>query len=63
MMSRNNPVWLITGWSTGFGRELVLYGYPAAIEEGEDDAVRDMFEANVFGPVDMTKTVLPTIRA
>jgi NAD(P)-dependent dehydrogenase (short-subunit alcohol dehydrogenase family) len=47
-----------------FGRIDVLvnnagYGYLAAIEEGEDEAVRDMFEANVFGLVDMTKAVLP----
>ncbi|MGH8782530.1 oxidoreductase [Paraburkholderia sp.] len=128
MMNRNNPVWLITGCSTGFGRELAKlvlargwravvtardvskvedivkghedqalalpldvtnrdqiaqvvaqttarfgridalvnnagYGYLAAIEEGEDDAVRDMFETNVFGLVDMTKAVLPTMRA
>ncbi|MFL9874702.1 oxidoreductase [Paraburkholderia megapolitana] len=128
MMNRNNPVWLITGCSTGFGRELARlvlargwravvtardeskvqdivrgyedqalvlpldvtkrkqiehavaqtisrfgridalvnnagYGYLAAIEEGEDDAVREMFEANVFGLVDMTKAVLPTMRA
>ncbi|VXC70719.1 Estradiol 17-beta-dehydrogenase [Burkholderia sp. 8Y] len=128
MMNRENPVWLITGCSTGFGRELanavlergwravvtardpskvqdiikghedraiVLpldvqkrdqiakaveqsmqrfgridalvnnagYGYLAAIEEGEDDVVRDMFETNVFGLVDMTKAVLPVMRA
>ncbi|MDR5857683.1 oxidoreductase [Caballeronia sp. LZ062] len=128
MMNRENPVWLITGCSTGFGRELanavlergwravvtardpskvqdivkghedraiVLpldvqnreqianaveqsmqrfgridalvnnagYGYLAAIEEGENDAVRDMFETNVFGLIDMTKAVLPVMRA
>ncbi|MCY0389448.1 oxidoreductase [Robbsia sp. Bb-Pol-6] len=128
MMNRNNPVWLITGCSTGFGRELAKlvlargwravvtardpstlqelvaahpetalalqldvtdrkqiaqvveastkrfgqidalvnnagYGYLAAIEEGEDDAVRAMFETNVFGLVDMTKAVLPVMRA
>ena len=128
MMNRDNPVWLITGCSTGFGRELAKavlergwravvtardvskvedivkgnedraialpldvqnaeqiasvveetkrrfgridalvnnagYGYLAAIEEGEDDAVRDMFETNVFGLVDMTKAVLPVMRA
>ena len=128
MMNRDNPVWLITGCSTGFGRELVKlvlergwravvtardpsslkdlaegygdralvlqldvtdrkqiadvvaksqkhfgridalvnnagYGYLAAIEEGEDDAVRAMFETNVFGLVDMTKAVLPIMRA
>ncbi|MEB0039924.1 MULTISPECIES: oxidoreductase [unclassified Pseudomonas] len=127
MMTQDKPVWLITGCSTGFGRELAKlvlargwravvtardpstladivkghedsslalaldvtnpqqihdavsqanarfgridalvnnagYGYLAAIEEGEDDAVRAMFEANVFGLVDMTKAVLPTLR-
>jgi NAD(P)-dependent dehydrogenase (short-subunit alcohol dehydrogenase family) len=128
MMNRDNPVWLITGCSSGFGRELAKlvldrgwravvtardpstlaelieghkdralalqldvtdrkqisdvvaqsqkhfgridalvnnagYGYLAAIEEGEDDAVRAMFETNVFGLVDMTKAVLPIMRA
>ena len=127
MMNRDNPVWLITGCSTGFGRELAKlvlargwravvtardpskvsdivegygdralvlpldvtrhaqidavvaatrqtfgridtlvnnagYGYLAAIEEGEDQAVRAMFEANVFGLIDMTKAVLPSMR-
>src|ERR1022692_305531 len=126
-MNRNNPVWFITGCSTGFGRELAKlvlargwravvtardaskvvdiaaghddralilpldvtrraqidevvaqakqrfgridalvnnagYGYLAAIEEGEDEAVRAMFETNVFGLVDMTKAVLPIMR-
>lgn len=50
-----------------FGRIDVLvnnagYGYLAAIEEGEDEPVRAMFEANVFGLVDMTKAVLPGMR-
>jgi NAD(P)-dependent dehydrogenase (short-subunit alcohol dehydrogenase family) len=128
MMNRSDPVWLITGCSTGFGRELAKlvlargwravvtarkpdqvkdiadghgdralvlpldvtrpeqiadvvaqakqrfgridalvnnagYGYLAAIEEGEDAEVRSMFETNVFGLVDMTKAVLPTMRA
>jgi NAD(P)-dependent dehydrogenase (short-subunit alcohol dehydrogenase family) len=127
MMNRDNPVWLITGCSTGFGRELAKlvlargwravvtardaskvadiaeghadralvlpldvtqpaqidaavaqtkerfgridvlvnnagYGYLAAIEEGEDAAVREMFEANLFGLVDTTKAVLPVMR-
>jgi NAD(P)-dependent dehydrogenase (short-subunit alcohol dehydrogenase family) len=127
MMNRDNPVWLITGCSTGFGHELAKlvlargwravitardpsrladiaaghharalilpldvtrrtqihevvtqathrfgridalvnnagYGYLAAIEEGEDEAVRAMFETNVFGLVDMTKAVLPVMR-
>jgi NAD(P)-dependent dehydrogenase (short-subunit alcohol dehydrogenase family) len=128
MLNHDNPVWLITGCSTGFGRELTKlvlekgwravvtardpskvadiveghgdralvlpldvtqsaqidsvvketnerfgrvdvlvnnagYGYLAAIEEGEDEAVRAMFETNVFGLVDMTKAVLPIMRA
>lgn len=128
MRNQTNPVWFITGCSTGFGRELAKlvlargwravvtardisavqdlveaseeraiavsldvtnlsqidtavataitkfgaidvlvnnagYGYLAAIEEGEDDAVRAMFEVNVFGLVNMTKAVLPTMRA
>jgi NAD(P)-dependent dehydrogenase (short-subunit alcohol dehydrogenase family) len=127
LMNRDNPVWFITGCSTGFGRELAKlvlargwravvtardaskvadiaaghddralilpldvtrraqidevvaqakqrfgridalvnnagYGYLAAIEEGEDEAVRAMFETNVFGLVDMTKAVLPIMR-
>ncbi|GAC1406769.1 MAG: oxidoreductase [Burkholderiaceae bacterium] len=128
MMQQNNPVWLITGCSTGFGRELAKlvlargwravvtardaskvadiaeghgeralvlpldvtvepqikevvaqamrhfgqidvlvnnagYGYLAAIEEGEDAPVRALFETNVFGLIDMTKAVLPAMRA
>lgn len=50
-----------------FGRIDVLvnnagYGYLAAIEEGEDDAVRAMFETNFFGLVELTKAVLPGMR-
>ena len=39
------------------------YGYLAAVEEGEDEAVRKMFETNFFGLVDLTKQVLPGMRA
>ncbi|MEU7863529.1 oxidoreductase [Nonomuraea sp. NPDC049141] len=39
------------------------YGYLAAIEEGEDAQVRELFEANVFGLVSVTKAVLPGMRA
>lgn len=39
------------------------YGYLAAIEEGEDQEVRAMFETNVFGLVAMTQAVLPGMRA
>jgi NAD(P)-dependent dehydrogenase (short-subunit alcohol dehydrogenase family) len=124
-MANKEAVWLITGCSTGFGRELVRallkrgnkvvatarnpasldefagnenalvaaldvtrraqigevieqaerrfgqidvlvnnagYGYLAAVEEGEDDEVRAMFETNVFALADMTKAVLPGMR-
>lgn len=121
-------VWLITGCSTGFGRELATYvlaqgyqaavaarntedvkdiiagnednaisikldvtkpeqikdavqktkekfgridvlvnnagiGYFGAIEESEDDAVRNMFEINVFGLSKMIQETLPVMRA
>lgn len=39
------------------------YGYLAAIEEGEDERVRALFETNFFGLVDLTKAVLPGMRA
>jgi NAD(P)-dependent dehydrogenase (short-subunit alcohol dehydrogenase family) len=39
------------------------YGYMAAIEEGEDPEIRAQFEANVFGLIEMTKAVLPGMRA
>ena len=53
---------------TAFGRIDVLvnnagYGYLAAIEEGEDDEVRKLFDANVFGLADVTRAVLPGMRA
>jgi NAD(P)-dependent dehydrogenase (short-subunit alcohol dehydrogenase family) len=128
-MSRNPaPVWLVTGCSTGIGREIALaalrkgyrvvltarnpdsvedlraahpdqtiavaldvtkpeqiadvvaaadqafggidvlcnnagYGYMAAIEEGDEDAVRAMFETNFWGPLKLIKAVLPQMRA
>ena len=51
-----------------FGRIDVLvnnagYGYLAAIEEGEEDEVRALFDTNFFGLVAMTKAVLPGMRA
>lgn len=39
------------------------YGYLAAIEEGSDREIRDQFDTNVFGLVDVTKRVLPGMRA
>jgi NAD(P)-dependent dehydrogenase (short-subunit alcohol dehydrogenase family) len=127
MPRQDVPVWLITGCSTGFGRELAKlvlergwcavatardprkvqdlvagtdgrglalkldvtdsaqvteavkkaeaafgkidvlvnnagYGYMAAVEEGEDDEVRAMFEADFFGLAEVTKAVLPGMR-
>jgi len=50
-----------------FGRIDVLVnnagiGYFAAIEEGEDAAIRRMFEINVFGLTRLTQAVLPLMR-
>jgi NAD(P)-dependent dehydrogenase (short-subunit alcohol dehydrogenase family) len=39
------------------------YGYMAALEEGEDEEVRRLFDTNYFGVVDTIKTVLPGMRS
>ena len=39
------------------------YGYRAAVEEGEDDAVQQLFDTHVFGMVRTMKAVLPGMRA
>ncbi|MFP8873235.1 MAG: oxidoreductase [Myxococcota bacterium] len=51
-----------------FGRVDVLvnnagWGYLAAVEEGEDHQVREMFDTNYFGVVSMIKAVLPGMRS
>ncbi|WP_030240445.1 oxidoreductase [Streptomyces sp. NRRL S-350] len=51
-----------------FGRIDVLvnnagYGYLAAVEEGEEDEVRALFDTNVFSLVHTTQAVLPGMRA
>lgn len=39
------------------------YGYRAAVEEGETDAVNMLFQTNLFGPVELIKAVLPGMRS
>src|SRR4029077_9118499 len=38
------------------------YGYLAAVEEGEDQKFRDMFETNFFGLAALIRRVLPGMR-
>lgn len=38
------------------------FGFVAAIEEGEPDEYRPMFETNVFGLIETTRAVLPALR-
>jgi NAD(P)-dependent dehydrogenase (short-subunit alcohol dehydrogenase family) len=50
-----------------FGRIDVLvnnagYGYMGAVEEVEDEEIRRQFEVNLFGLLDVTRTVLPQMR-
>ena len=39
------------------------YGYRAAVEEGDDSDIRELFETQFFGAVSMIKAVLPGMRA
>lgn len=38
------------------------YGYMSAVEEGEEDEIRRLFDANVFGLFALTRAVLPIMR-
>ncbi len=38
------------------------HGYRSSVEEGEDEAIRELFETNLFGPINMIKEVLPVLR-
>ncbi|MFG1696264.1 oxidoreductase [Nonomuraea sp. NPDC049309] len=65
---RDQVAQAVAAAESAFGRIDVLvnnagYGYLAALEEGEDDEVRALFETNVHGLVDVTKAVLPGMRA
>jgi NAD(P)-dependent dehydrogenase (short-subunit alcohol dehydrogenase family) len=58
----------VTAAEARFGRVDVLvnnagYGYRAAVEEGDDADVRQLFAVNFFGAVAMIKAVLPGMRA
>ena len=39
------------------------YGYQSSVEEGEEDQIRQQFDANVFGLFALTRAVLPGMRA
>ncbi|MFE0419016.1 oxidoreductase [Streptomyces tendae] len=57
----------VEGAEQQFGRIDVLvnnagYGYLAAVEEGEDAAVRALYDTNVHGVVTVLKAVLPGMR-
>lgn len=38
------------------------YGYMTTVEEGEEDEIRRMFDANVFGLFALTRAILPVMR-
>jgi len=64
---RDRVVQVVRETESAFGGIDVLvnnagYGYMAAVEEGEDDEVRRMFDTNYFGAVDMIKAALPEMR-
>ena len=38
------------------------YGYRAAVEEGEDERIREIYATNLFGPVKLIRHFLPHMR-
>jgi NAD(P)-dependent dehydrogenase (short-subunit alcohol dehydrogenase family) len=58
----------VAATESAFGQLDVLvnnagYGYLAAIEEGDEEEVRALFDTNFFGVIAMIKAVLPGMRA
>src|SRR5699024_7218202 len=58
---------VVDGATEHFGSIDVLvnnagYGYRAAVEEGELDEIKQMFEANYYGPVNLINALLPSMR-
>ena len=39
------------------------HGYRSSVEEGEETAIRELYETNLFGPIWLIKEVLPYLRA
>lgn len=38
------------------------HGYRAAIEEGEDEGIKELYGTNVFGPIELIRLILPKMR-
>lgn len=58
---------VVDGATDHFGSIDVLvnnagYGYRAAVEEGEPDEIKQMFETNYYGAVNLINAVLPAMR-
>ncbi|MET0572261.1 MAG: oxidoreductase [Pedobacter agri] len=65
---KNNVSGAVDAALERFGRIDVLvnnagYGYFSSVEEGEEDKIRDQFETNFFGLVNVMQAVLPGMRA
>ena len=65
---RNQIESAVAATERAFGKIDVLvnnagYGYLAAVEEGEDEEIRAMFETNFFGLAGLIRRVLPGMRA